>query len=545
MSDTFNIVIQFSKLLFIVLFIAHWGACFWYFLGISEYNEKGNSWISQANLINNSVYDQYISSIYYYITTMTTVGYGDITPITSNEKIYAMFSMIMACGVFAYVVGSIGTVLSSRYDEEMIFKQKIMYVDQYLKNKHLSNTVRTKVRRYLEHVLENKREQKIDESEILSLLNKNLKEEVIMHLNGLLLKNGTFATINRFDEFCLLLTNVMREETLNPGDIIFQKGDHSLRLYFINNGIVTIFDQETKIIFKELNNKTNCNSFGEIGFFAGLKRCASAESLTFANLTYILVDLFKEIAYKFKSMHQSKFKEFEDELSILRKEIRQKIYLKLKTKCYLCEASTHIAPDCSKLKNFNEFFKFNFKDRRHKTEAEIKRIYDFVASNSGSTNINKAISDHSKPSFSKNTDELFFSFADIYEDEEENAQSNSDNDIRKLSLLKADSSSSSNSKSNSSSRSSKKSKKEFIENPQESFESNSDRSKSSNVFDLKNNINSVTDIEASNHLRRNESIQINEDSDNTDTNNQMLTLDDNKTKFGKLLQISDSRKTKE
>ena len=236
MSDSFNLFINFTKLLFIVLFIAHWGACFWFYIGINEFYDKGSSWVSKAEMLDSDVIDQYICSIYYYITTMTTVGYGDIVPVTNNERLYSMFSMLLACGIFAYVIGSIGTFLSSRYDEEMIFKQKIMYVDQFLKNKSLNKNVRTKVRRYLEHVLENKREQKIEESEVLELLNKNLKEEIMMHLNGLLLKNGTFSTISRFDEFCLLLTNIMRDETLNPGDVIFHKNDLSLRLYFINSG---------------------------------------------------------------------------------------------------------------------------------------------------------------------------------------------------------------------------------------------------------------------------------------------------------------------
>lgn len=43
---------------------------------------------------------------------MTTVGYGDIVPRTESEKVYAMFAMIVACGTFAYTVGSIGSIVS-------------------------------------------------------------------------------------------------------------------------------------------------------------------------------------------------------------------------------------------------------------------------------------------------------------------------------------------------------------------------------------------------------------------------------------------------
>jgi len=40
---------------------------------------------------------------------MSTVGYGDISPQSSPEKLYTIFSMIISCGVFAYIMGSIGT----------------------------------------------------------------------------------------------------------------------------------------------------------------------------------------------------------------------------------------------------------------------------------------------------------------------------------------------------------------------------------------------------------------------------------------------------
>ena len=49
-------------------------------------------------------YTRYISSIYWAVTTMITVGYGDITPINNDEKIFGVFTMLLACGIFGYTV---------------------------------------------------------------------------------------------------------------------------------------------------------------------------------------------------------------------------------------------------------------------------------------------------------------------------------------------------------------------------------------------------------------------------------------------------------
>lgn len=47
---------------------------------------------------------------------MSAVGYGEIVPVTKDERTYAMAAMIMSCGIFAYTVNSIGNIVS-RYNQ--------------------------------------------------------------------------------------------------------------------------------------------------------------------------------------------------------------------------------------------------------------------------------------------------------------------------------------------------------------------------------------------------------------------------------------------
>ena len=97
-------------LLFIHLFI-----CLHIFFALQSYP----NWISYTNKENETFINIYISSFYFLMTTMTTVGYGDIVCISSYERIFHIILLGIGTILYSFIVSKIGNYLRNESYEQM------------------------------------------------------------------------------------------------------------------------------------------------------------------------------------------------------------------------------------------------------------------------------------------------------------------------------------------------------------------------------------------------------------------------------------------
>ena len=63
-----------------------------------------------------------MSALYFTVINMSTVGFGDITPISAKERIWIIFITLLSCGQFGYVVNTIGSIFTEIAQKEALYK---------------------------------------------------------------------------------------------------------------------------------------------------------------------------------------------------------------------------------------------------------------------------------------------------------------------------------------------------------------------------------------------------------------------------------------
>jgi hypothetical protein len=67
----------------------------------------------------------YLTAFYFTVTTLVTVGYGDISAYSFEEKIFTIFLMLLGVVSFSFATGTIASIITSYDSQEAVLKEKI------------------------------------------------------------------------------------------------------------------------------------------------------------------------------------------------------------------------------------------------------------------------------------------------------------------------------------------------------------------------------------------------------------------------------------
>jgi hypothetical protein len=98
-----------AKLLLLMTFSCHIMGCFWVLVGRYSLEVGEVSWLEsdingpyvmKDTTGGKHVYSIYLAAFYYSLTTMTSIGYGEITPRNDSERLFAVFLEIIGAIIY-------------------------------------------------------------------------------------------------------------------------------------------------------------------------------------------------------------------------------------------------------------------------------------------------------------------------------------------------------------------------------------------------------------------------------------------------------------
>ncbi|KAF5733502.1 potassium channel AKT2/3 [Tripterygium wilfordii] len=268
--------IRCARLISVTLFLVHCAGCLYYLLA-DRYPHQGKTWIGAVipNFRETSLWIRYISAMYWSITTMTTVGYGDLHAVNTMEMIFIIFYMLFNLGLTAYLIGNMTNLVVEGTRRTMEFRNSIEAASNFVSRNMLPPRLKDHILAYM--CLRFKAES-LNQQHLMEQLPKSICKSICQHLFlPTVEKVYLFKGVPR--EILLLLVANMKAEYIPPKEDVIMQNEAPDEVYIIVSGEIEIIDCEME---KEhvLGTLQSGDIFGEVGAL-----CSRPQSVTFRTKT--------------------------------------------------------------------------------------------------------------------------------------------------------------------------------------------------------------------------------------------------------------------
>ncbi|RZF34860.1 hypothetical protein LSTR_LSTR011972, partial [Laodelphax striatellus] len=193
-------------LLCFYMLVAHWLACIWYSIGRSDAdNGIQYSWLWKLANVTQTPYSyiwpnesqspsggpelvhgptrrtMYVTALYFTMTCMTSVGFGNVAAETDNEKIFTICMMIIAALLYATIFGHVTTIIQQMTSATAKYHDMLNNVREFMK---LHEVPKALSERVMDYVVSTWAMTKgLDTDKVLNYCPKDMKADICVHLN--------------------------------------------------------------------------------------------------------------------------------------------------------------------------------------------------------------------------------------------------------------------------------------------------------------------------------------------------------------------------
>uniref|UniRef100_A0A8B9MMK0 Voltage-gated inwardly rectifying potassium channel KCNH3 n=1 Tax=Accipiter nisus TaxID=211598 RepID=A0A8B9MMK0_9AVES len=278
--------------------LAHWVACGWFFLGQREVEgsptalpeigwlqelarrletpyylarrncstgEAGNSTGLGANCSGSwgllggpSLRSAYITSLYFALSSLTSVGFGNVSANTDTEKIFSICTMLVGALMHAVVFGNVTAIIQRLYARRFLYHSRTRDLHDYIRIHRIPQPLKRRILEYFQStwVANNG----IDTAELLQSLPEELRADIALHLHKELLQLPLFGGASRG---CLRTLSLgVRPAFCTPGELLIRRGDALQALYFLCSGSMEVLRDGTVLAILGKGDLIGCDLGG-------------------------------------------------------------------------------------------------------------------------------------------------------------------------------------------------------------------------------------------------------------------------------------------
>ncbi|XP_078183652.1 voltage-gated inwardly rectifying potassium channel KCNH7 isoform X5 [Callithrix jacchus] len=298
-------------LMCIFALIAHWLACIWYAIGNVERpyltdkigwldslgQQIGKRYNDSDSSSGPSIKDKYVTALYFTFSSLTSVGFGNVSPNTNSEKIFSICVMLIGSLMYASIFGNVSAIIQRLYSGTARYHMQMLRVKEFIRFHQIPNPLRQRLEEYFQHAwtYTNGIDMNMGFPECL-------QADICLHLNQTLLQNC--KAFRGASKGCLrALAMKFKTTHAPPGDTLVHCGDVLTALYFLSRGSIEILKDDIVVAILGKND-----IFGEMVHLYAKpgKSNADVRALTYCDLHKIqredlleVLDMYPEFSDHF------------------------------------------------------------------------------------------------------------------------------------------------------------------------------------------------------------------------------------------------------
>ncbi|KAJ8485998.1 hypothetical protein OPV22_018483 [Ensete ventricosum] len=233
-----------AKLICVTLFAVHFAGCFFYFIA-ARYHDPSRTWIGASipDFHVQSLWIRYVTALYWSITSLSTVGYGDLNAKNTWEMAFVIAYKLFNLGLTSYLIGNMTNLVVHGTSRTRKYRDTIQAATGFAQRNQLPDRLQNQMISHLSLKFRIDSEG-LDQQETLDALPKAIRSSISHYLfYPIVAKVYLFRGVS--NDTLFQLVSEMKAEYFPPREDVILQNEAPTDLYIVVTGIMDLIDHKS------------------------------------------------------------------------------------------------------------------------------------------------------------------------------------------------------------------------------------------------------------------------------------------------------------